>query len=168
MTWDETTFRKRVWHGIETIDPPGMAYDFAGLLAMAKAMLASRRKGFPAQVADGQRSQVDADAEIALFEDLVADWEFIAARGEGEPGNPRSREAQRDALDTSIKTIADLARSRGGFPKSLESQAEAVIALRWHLEPGRDQVALARLTHQLDASNPHRKAAPAPSQEPAQ
>ena len=164
---DEVTYRKRAWHGIETIDPPGMANDFAGLLMMAKQMLAARRSGFPAQVAAGNRSQADADAEIALFEDLVADWQFIAGRGAGKPGNPRSREALADVLDISIATIADLARSRGGFTKALESQAEAVIALRWHLEPGRDQVALARLTHLLFPAMPE-GAATAPSQEPAQ
>lgn len=167
MNGGESTIRKRVWQGIESIDPPGMAYDFPGLLAMAQAMLDARRKGFPAQVRSGQRSAEDAAREISLFEDLVADWQFIASNGaSGTPADPRTIPARREALDASIATIANIARSQGGFTPSLEAKAEAVIALRWHLEPGRDQVALARLTHQLFGC-PDQGGAAAHSQEPA-
>lgn len=159
-----TDITRRVWEGIEADNPPAMRHDFDQLQAMAQRMLAARQKGFPALVAAGEKSEADAQAEIALFEDLVADWTFIASAGaEGEPASRASIEARRRALDASIATIAGIAAQQGGFSKTLGAQAEAVIALRWHLEPGRDQVALARLTHQLRA-----EAAAANSREPAQ
>ncbi|VVT07190.1 hypothetical protein [Erythrobacter sp. EC-HK427] len=142
--------RTRTWRGIESFDPPALAHDFDALLAMARSMLESRRKGFPAKIATGELSSEDAAFEIAIFEEMVADWEFIASAGsQGEPAPVDTRAARRDALDASIATIAGIARSQRGFTKTLMRQAEAVIALRWHLEPGRDQVALARLTNQL-------------------
>ena len=154
---------RRVWQAIEAEDPPIMRHQFDQLLKVAQGMLDARVKGFPALVAAGEKSARAASDEIALFEDLVADWTFIASAGAFDtPASPASRGSRRDALDASIATIADIARSQGGFTKTLGAQAEAVIALRWHLEPGRDQVALARLTHQLRAD-----AAAAKSQEPA-
>lgn len=163
MTRDPDMAR-RVWEGIEADDPPEMRYDFADLKAMAQRMLEARRKGFPALVAAGEKSEADARAEIAIFEDLVADWTFIASAGaEGQPASAVTIPARRRALDASIATIAGIAGQQGGFSKTLGAQAEAVIALRWHLEPGRDPVALARLTHQLRAD----AAAANTSREPA-
>lgn len=154
--------RARVWEGIESPEPPEKRRDYADLLRMAEAMLAQRRNRFPEMIAAGELSGDDAKAEIAIFEDLVADWRFIASGGEGEPGSPMTYFQRRRALDESLRTIADLARSQGGFSETLGRQAECVIALRWHLEPGRDTIALARLTHQLRAD-----AAAAQRREPA-
>lgn len=154
---------RRTWGRIEAIDPPAMRFDYQALLAMARTMLAARRKGFPALVAKGELAEADAAREIGAFEDLVADWTFIASAGAiGEPGRLPTLIERRRALDASIATIADIAAQQGGFSETLGRQAEAVIALRWHLEPGRDTVALARLTHQLRA-----EAAAAKQREPA-
>ena len=46
-------------------------------------------------------------------------------------------------------------------PDAAGRQAECVIALRWHLEPGRDQIALAGLTHRLRTDAAQRRE-PAP------
>lgn len=146
------TLPTRSWQGIESVEPPVRRHDHEDLLAMAESMLEARRRGFPGLVAAGDMAEADARAEIAAFEDLVADWRVIVARGaEGEPGSLASVPLRRRALDASLARIADLARARGGFSETLSRQAECVIALRWHLEPGRDQVALARLSHQLRA-----------------
>ncbi|MFW2445968.1 MAG: hypothetical protein ACN4E6_01460 [Qipengyuania pacifica] len=141
---------ERDWFGILADDPPEKRHDFADLLAMADAMLATRHERFPALVAAGDLSAEDAANEISAFEDLVADWRFIASAGsEGEPASALSVWRRRQLLDGSLRTLADIARQQGGFSENLSRQAECVIALRWHLEPGRDQIALARLTHQL-------------------
>ena len=140
----------RNWFGILADDPPEKRHDFAELLGMANAMLATRRERFPALVASGDLPADDAADEISAFEDLVADWRLIASGGsEGEPASALSLWRRRQLLDGSLQTIADLAHRHGGFSETLSRQAECVIALRWHLEPGRDQIALARLTHQL-------------------
>ncbi|PUA93652.1 hypothetical protein, partial [Novosphingobium sp. GV061] len=45
--------------------------------------------------------------------------------------------ALREALDQSIATIAEIAREQRGLTAELAAQAEWVIAMAWHLEPGR-------------------------------
>lgn len=145
-----TEHRTRDWQGLRAIDPPAMRHEFADLLRMAEGMLASRQDRFPAQVAAGEISAEFSAAQIAACTDLVADWRFIASGGaEGEPASPASLFQRRQLLDESLRTIAALADRSGGFTDTLARQGECVIALRWHLEPGRDQVALSRLTHQL-------------------
>ncbi|MCP2016865.1 hypothetical protein [Qipengyuania citrea] len=148
----------RDWFGIRAEDSPVRRHDFADLLRMAESMLSTRRQRFPAMIAAGELEPEAAQAEIAAFEDLVADWRFIVSAGaEGAPASSLSLWRRRQLLDASLQTIADLAREQRGFSETLGRQAEAVIALRWHLEPGREQIALARLTHQLRADAAQRR-----------
>lgn len=140
----------RVWNGIETSEPPAYATDYPRLLAMAKEMLQSRRDHFPAQIAAGSLDRTVADLEILAFERLVQTWQFIAT-GKGEPADHGADHVLRDALDAAIGRIADHAQTIGGLTKTLGVKVQAVIALRWHLEPGRKTIALARLTQQLRA-----------------
>lgn len=154
----------KVWGRIEAADPPVRRHNFDQLLKMARRMLATRQDRFPALVASDEMSAADAAFEIAVFEDLVADWAFIESKGsQAEPSPATSLSARRAFLAKSIDTIAAIAAETGGFSKPLHAQAECVIALAWHAEPGRDQVGLARLTHQLRAD----AAAANTSREPA-
>ncbi|WP_374406566.1 hypothetical protein [Pelagerythrobacter sp.] len=140
--------RLRVWQGIEAADPPEKARDYADLLEMAELMLEARRKRFPALVASGDLTAEEADRQIATHAEIAAEWRWIAS-GEGDPASLLTLHDRRAALDDSLSTIASIARRRGGFGGDLAHQAQCVIALRWHLEPGRDTVGLAALTHQL-------------------
>lgn len=140
----------RVWHGIETFDPPNRIHDHADLLAMAERMLAVREKRFPALVAAGKMSAQQAEAETATFRLIVAEWRFICT-GEGEPAPIASLEQRRAAIDASLRTIAEIARDEGTFSDALADQAECVIALRWHLEPGRRTAAFSQLAREIRA-----------------
>lgn len=131
-------------------EPPPAYRDFGDLRRMAETMLAARRESFPKRVAAGQLSQEEATRELRAFADLVKDWEFICD-GDGQPADTGSEQARRDALDQAIIRIAAYAAQHGGFSDQLEDQAHRVIALRWHLEPGRRTIAMARLTHELRA-----------------
>ncbi len=131
-------------------EPPPAWADFGDLRRMAEVMLASRRESFPRRVAAGELAQDEAQRELRAFADLVRDWEFICD-GEGEPASTATEQDRRDALDQAITRIAAYAAQHGGFSDQLEDQAHRVIALRWHLEPGRRTVRLARITHQLRA-----------------
>jgi hypothetical protein len=131
-------------------EPPAAWSDFPALLAMAEKMLAARKEQFPKRVNAGELAQDEADRELIAFADLVADWRFICM-GEGEPASFGSEQARRDALDQAIIRIAAFAGEHGGFSQQLHDQAQRVIALRWHLEPGRRTVAMARITHELRA-----------------
>lgn len=156
------TTAKRTWQGIEADHPPCLATDYPALLAMAQAMLETRRKRFPRLVAQGSMAADEAAAQIGTFEAIAADWRWIAD-GEGAPAPHASIWDRRDALDASIATIAGLAREQGGFDTALAHQAQCVIALRWHLEPPVNQRThhLARLTHEMRRQAAARRAAQA-------
>lgn len=141
----------RIWQGIETFDPPFGAYDYASHLAMAERMLAVREKRFPALVAAATMSADEADAELATFRAIVADWQWICT-GEGAPAPIGTLDLRRAALDRSIATIAEIARDEGRFTDELAAQADSVISMRWHLEPGRRTHALAALSHEIRAT----------------
>ncbi|MBA4766095.1 MAG: hypothetical protein H2049_00485 [Porphyrobacter sp.] len=131
-------------------EPPPAWRDFADLRRMAETMLASRRESFPKRVAAGELAAEEAAREMRAFADLVRDWAFIAD-GEGEPAGIASEQDRRDALDQAIVRLASYAAEHGGFSQELEDQAQRVIALRWHLEPGTRTLAHARITHALRA-----------------
>ncbi|ODS59799.1 MAG: hypothetical protein ABS48_01630 [Erythrobacter sp. SCN 68-10] len=141
-------------------EPPVAWADYPALFAMAEQMLDTRRERLPARVAAGELAQDEADRELAAFADLVADWRYICT-GEGEPAGIASEQARRDALDQAIIRIAVFAGEHGGFSRQLHEQAERVIALRWHLEPGRRTLAMARITHELRAEIRATKGGPA-------
>jgi hypothetical protein len=103
---------------------------------MAQRMLETRRTRFPQLVAKGRMSAAEAEAQIATFETIVAEWQWMAT-GEGAPASAEHLPAMREALDQSIATIAQIAREDRGFSAELAAQAEWVIAMAWHLEPGR-------------------------------
>lgn len=140
----------RVWQGIETIDPPECRNDYPELLAMGQAMLASRQRRFPDLIRSGQIDAAAAQDELSTFAAIVADWQWILT-GEGQPAAQDTLAARTAALDDSLATIAAIAREQEGFDDQLARQAQLVIALRWHLEPGRRTHTLAALTHQLRA-----------------
>lgn len=141
-----------IWQGIETFDPPYRIHDHADLLAMAERMLSVREKRFPALIAAGKMSAEQAEAELATFRLIVADWRFICT-GEGEPAPLASIDQRRAAIDASLRTIAEIAREEGTFSDALADQAECVIALRWHLEPGRRTAPLSQLAREIRAES---------------
>ena len=141
-------------------EPPPAAMEYGDLCRMAQLMLSARRESLPKRVVAGELSDEEAKRELCAFSDLVRDWEFICD-GEGEPASPGSEQARRDALDQAITRIAAHAAQHGGFSEQLEDQANRVIALRWHLEPGRRTIAMARLTHELRAQARANKGEPA-------
>lgn len=141
-------------------EPPPVWAEFGDLRRMAETMLASRRESFPKRVAAGELAPEEAARELRAFSDLVRDWEFICD-GDGEPASPATEQDRRDALDQAIVRIAAYAAEHGGFSHDLEDQAHRVIALRWHLEPGRRTLAHARITHALRAEARAMKGDPA-------
>jgi len=127
-------------------EPPVSAFDFARLSAMAARLLRDRRARFPDEVAAGRMSQEDADRELLAFDYLAANWRFIAA-GDGKPAGHAADHVLRDALDESILRIIDHIEVDTEIEGTLGASAEAIIALRWHLEPGRETLAFARSKH---------------------
>lgn len=135
---------------IEAAEPPEYRRDFPELLEMAETMLASRKTAFPQQIQAGAITDAEAAAQLRIFEDIAADWRFIVT-GRGQPASCATLPDRRAALDTSLATIASIAADQGGFSDTLAHQTQCVIAMRWHLEPGRQTIPLARFSHQLRA-----------------
>lgn len=142
---------RKVWGQIETENPPRNIYDYDDLRAMADRLLASREKRFPALVAAGKMDAVEAEAELATFRAIAADWQWLCT-GEGQAAPIATLGLRRAALDRSIATIAEIARDEGGFSPELAAQADAVIAMRWHLEPCAQTHVLAAITHEIRAA----------------
>lgn len=134
MTAPDQVFR--VWHGIESPEPPASAFDYAEIRQMAQRMLETRRSRFPQLIATGRMSADDAAGQIGVFEAIAAEWQWMAT-GSGAPAEAEHLPAMREALDQSIATIAEIAREQQGFSAELRQQAEWVIAMAWHIEPGR-------------------------------
>jgi hypothetical protein len=126
---------RRVWHGIESPEPPVAAADYAAIRAMAERMLEARRKRFPQLIAAGRMEAGDAAAQIAVFEALAAEWRWMAT-GTGRPPItpccPRSPPPSMPASPRSPRS-----RWKTAASMNLAAQAEWVIAMAWHLEPGR-------------------------------
>lgn len=153
-------FTVGIWRGLTVEgDKPWAAGDYPDLLAMAESMLASRQKRFPELVKAGKMDRAQADAEIAVYTAIVADWRWIIT-GEGERAHLSTLMARREALDASLDTIAEIAGERGGFTRELALQAQHVIAMRWHLELERQTHAAAALTHQIRADLARKAAEP--------
>ena len=145
--------RTRLWPAsskpaIESQEPPFLWADYGALLEMAETLLESRRDRFPKLIAKGELDQEEADRELLAFEYLVQNWRFIRNK-EGEPAGHGADYVLREALDKSLTRIAVYAGKQGGFDLRLSDQAHSIIALRWHLEPGRQTIAMARLTQSI-------------------
>lgn len=139
----------RVWpdgrrKGIVCPEPPCAIHEFEALRTMAVTLLTSRRKRFPDMIRTGAISSDEAARQIAAGEALLADWKFITSLT-GEPSPSSTLSSKQALLDASLETIIEIARERDGFTDQLNDQAHCIIALRWHLEPGRITVELARL-----------------------
>ncbi|KQM21929.1 hypothetical protein [Novosphingobium sp. Leaf2] len=158
-------FAKGIWRGLNVQDPPWAAGDYPDLLAMAEGMLASRQRRFPELVRAGTMEQATADAQLAAYAAIVADWTWIVS-GQGERAHLATLDARKAALDASIDTIAEIASEHGGFSLALALQAQHVIALRWHLEPESDVHFYAAITHQIraDLARKSAEASTAPAQ----
>jgi excisionase family DNA binding protein len=101
-----------------------------------RAHARSPAQAVPQMIAAGRMSAEDAAAQIAVFEALAAEWRWMET-GEGAPADHALLPAITAALDASIATIAEIAMEDGGLSVELAAQAEWVIAMAWHLEPGR-------------------------------
>lgn len=113
-------------------------------------MLKSRQARFPEMIAQAAMPAEEADRQIRIFEEIVAEWHWICT-GEGSTGSYLTLSERREALEQSLATIAGIARQQGGFSQKLAQQAESVIAMLWHADRERNFATLstARLNHEL-------------------
>lgn len=110
---------------------PAAAFDYADLLAQAETSLARREAAYPEWIRKGLIAGEAAEADIAAWRLLVAEWRWIVT-GEGDLPPPGTLHARRAAVDLSIERIEAEARRRQSA--DLAHQAALLHALRWHLQ----------------------------------
>lgn len=145
---------------------PFARHDWHDILVTARAGYQTRELKYPLRVDQGLLSRAEADADLAAWAAIIADWHWIIT-GEGAPAMPDTLEARIKALDASLETIADLMREGVALSKQVNDQALRIIAMRWHIDPARTRPTIhdiARLNHALRANaeaetQPERKAA---------
>lgn len=109
--------------------------DHPALLALAQAALARRRAAYPDLVSAGKMPEADAKADVAAWELLAAEWDWICT-GNGEAPPRWTLHDRIDAVDLAIeRTSAALAAApmRGGERESLRHLRDLYRAMHHHL-----------------------------------
>lgn len=117
-----------------------------------------RHDQYPGMIAAGQISEDDAAADIAVWQQIAQDWDWIAT-GKGTPASPDSLPARRAALDEALDRIIE----QIGFRDTKQARARGAIlaAMRWWAEvegegePLKHARFLASVGHQWRAENGH-------------
>lgn len=141
---------------------PAWAWNYAALLCQAEESLARREQAYPEWIRSGRIASDAAEADIAAWRLIVAEWRWIV-RGDGALPPPHTLAARRTAIELSLERVEAEARRRRS-PELIDQQ-ERLGALLWHLqrtEHGAPKVhRLARLSRLLRADAAPQKAAAA-------
>jgi hypothetical protein len=106
----------------------------------AAAALKRREETYPALVAAGKLDAGAAEADLAAWREIAADWHWIATGEDGEPDYHDmycSRTARIAALDTAIdRFFTGMDRSGGAarLPLTARRQITRLAAMRWWAE----------------------------------
>ena len=125
-----------LWHSPDWREPEGprapcMVHEHEALLEQAETARARRREAYPAMIARGQITAEAAEADIAAWELLAAEWRWICD-GTGDLPHPLTLPARIAAVDLAMERVsAELARGRRSA--DVIRQLHLVEALRWHL-----------------------------------
>lgn len=153
----------RQWGRILCPEPPPLRHHTEDMIDLAEAMLAAQMAAFPIQIAEGNRTQENADAHLATSRALIADLTWLQQSRRGGGAGPSAltedtRAAIASKLDMAIERLGTRAtRQNGKLTPEQSEQAHILIAIRWNYEP--ENVWPARRTRQAQIYQPERKAA---------
>lgn len=117
-------------------DGPIFAHDHDLLLAEARRALAVRQEAYPGLVSRGAMAADAAEADIAAWGLIVAEWNWIVS-GEGQLPGADTLPARIAAIDLALER-AGAQIARGGGNEALLRQVALVNAMRWQLGRLRD------------------------------
>jgi hypothetical protein len=129
-----------IWHSpdhdpAQDADRPLYAFDYADLLAHARASLDRRERAYPEMVEKKRLAADLARRDIEAWRLLVAEWTWIACGPEAAGAALPPRESLFDriaAVDLGIERVGqELQRGRRDYDNY--RQAHMLHALRWHL-----------------------------------
>jgi hypothetical protein len=100
----------------------------------ANQALWRRKDGYPALVAAGAMSAEEADQEIAAWQAIASDWDWICT-GLGQPGSEETLPARIKALDKALQNyFLVFDSSPAPLTPEVEIQGAALVAMRWWAE----------------------------------
>lgn len=132
---------------------PHAVAEHLALAEQAQAALERRQQAYPPLVIGGKMTEADAQADIAAWQALAAEWRWIAT-GRGALPPCHTLFDRIEAVDRAIDRVAT-ALARAAHDEELQRQQALYLAMRWHLSRLRwgDPAIhfLASITHQLRA-----------------
>jgi hypothetical protein len=141
---------------------PLYAHEWAALLAQCRHALDRRRNAYPAMIKSGLIQPDLAARDIAAWELLVTEWQWIVY-GSGRPPPLNTINDRIAAIDLAMIRVRKEI-DRGNAPHDLYRQAHLIQALHWHLVHqihGEPRVhSMARLNHRFRADEQARYCEP--------
>lgn len=117
-------------------DTPLYAWNYDALLEQAQSALQRRRDGYPKLVERQIMSQSDADDDIAAWQLLTAEWQWIVD-GTGDLPARHTLDQRFGAIDLALERVGTELR-RGNRGHDVYRQSHLLQAMRWHLERLKD------------------------------
>lgn len=117
-------------------DTPLYAWDYDALLEQARTALQRRREGYPKLIEREVMTEADAADDIAAWELLAAEWQWIA-HGTGMLPAPHTLDQRLGAIDLALERVGTELR-RGNRGHDVYRQSHLLQAMRWHLERLKD------------------------------
>lgn len=113
-------------------DWPLYAWDYDAFLEQAKSALQRRRDGYPKLIEKGAMHQADADEDIAAWELIEAEWQWVVD-GSGTLPPPATLDDRLAAVDLALERVGTELR-RGNRAHDVFRQSHLLQAMRWHME----------------------------------
>ncbi len=122
------------WSHPRIQNPDSGKYCWAEMAREATAALWRRRDSYPQLVNTGKMDKADAAQDIAAWEAIAADWDWICT-GLGEPAGRDTLEIRVEALDTALFRFFQVIDRHYGAMSQVQSQQGALLAaMRWWME----------------------------------
>jgi len=112
-------------------DRPAYAFQWPALWGQCRVALARRERTYPAMIAAYRIDQAEADADVAAWRLLAAEWEWICT-GEGAPPPSGTLPARKRAAELALTRVGEELR-RGRRSAENEIQQLLIQAIAWHL-----------------------------------
>lgn len=107
---------------------PGAAHEWAAMAAEAADCVARREASYPALVETDKMPPAEANADLAAWRSIAADWHWIAT-GEGQPATRDTLPARIVALDTAIARFFAAMDRKGGSGRLAMAERQQITCL---------------------------------------
>ncbi len=122
------------WTHPRIANPDALRSHWPEIAHEANQALWRRKDAYPARVTAGKMSAEDAAQEIATWQEIANDWDWICT-GLGTPASKDSLPERINALDTAIERFFQVVDGQGGtMTPEMALQGAALATMRWFAE----------------------------------